>query len=582
MGSNTPKIGLYKINPETDGAHTFNVDTHLNDNWDKIDHEIGQIKVTDAAQSDAIAAHLADGVQDDAHGLQAILGDASPVSLTLPHGLSLVNAGRSSVLKPKFKGRQLVNLLGSDGNCEDVNKWSTYTGAAKELDANNKVYGSNSIKLTLNGYTATALYSTITQLVKPNSFYILLGDLKNGNAADGLRIRFNYGSNYVHGNNVTDTSKFSLSYVKFGTGGSVGELHAEVSCAGASGQYCYMDGIRVYEITQAEYNELGTLTSEEIAERYPYVDSFQCVQNPAVRVEGVNLLPPFSQWDVHANAKVVEPYKLELNASSAWQSTNLTVKVVTNTKYTILCSHPSNCGLYVKNVASGAEIAVTIGTGKATFTTPANCNAIYIEASNTTTGTFTFSNPMLVLGDTLSTEFKPYNTSFLYLQTPLYEGETLEEIDGKWLRTKKWEKVVLDGSLDFVNTVIYTNYKRVSIPVSFLPNATDGVNNNPNSFLIKYNGNLVSNFIQPWGDQEEHIITTNHLHIIILNSDSGWGENYTPTVDEIKAFFLGWRMYNGDLYTASTSLGTTYSGAGTKKWAWVGKPDGSVNTLLQR
>lgn len=37
MAENTPNLGLYKANPVTDENDTFNVDTMLNENWDKVD-----------------------------------------------------------------------------------------------------------------------------------------------------------------------------------------------------------------------------------------------------------------------------------------------------------------------------------------------------------------------------------------------------------------------------------------------------------------------------------------------------------------------------------------------------------------
>jgi len=37
MSSNTTNLALFKANPVTDGLSTFNIDTMLNDNWDKID-----------------------------------------------------------------------------------------------------------------------------------------------------------------------------------------------------------------------------------------------------------------------------------------------------------------------------------------------------------------------------------------------------------------------------------------------------------------------------------------------------------------------------------------------------------------
>jgi len=43
MPTNTPNLDLYKKNPATDGADTFNITTMLNDNWDKIDTATGKL-----------------------------------------------------------------------------------------------------------------------------------------------------------------------------------------------------------------------------------------------------------------------------------------------------------------------------------------------------------------------------------------------------------------------------------------------------------------------------------------------------------------------------------------------------------
>lgn len=40
MASNTPRLGLYKKDPITDANDTFNIQTMLNDNWDKIDGKV--------------------------------------------------------------------------------------------------------------------------------------------------------------------------------------------------------------------------------------------------------------------------------------------------------------------------------------------------------------------------------------------------------------------------------------------------------------------------------------------------------------------------------------------------------------
>lgn len=42
MSSTTTNLGLYKVNPTTDGENTFNIDTMLNENWDRIDADVAK------------------------------------------------------------------------------------------------------------------------------------------------------------------------------------------------------------------------------------------------------------------------------------------------------------------------------------------------------------------------------------------------------------------------------------------------------------------------------------------------------------------------------------------------------------
>lgn len=45
MSSNTKNLGLYKVDPKVDGKKTFNIDTMLNENWDKIDEAVSNVSV---------------------------------------------------------------------------------------------------------------------------------------------------------------------------------------------------------------------------------------------------------------------------------------------------------------------------------------------------------------------------------------------------------------------------------------------------------------------------------------------------------------------------------------------------------
>ncbi|MEH7389663.1 tail fiber protein [Bacillus sp. JJ1474] len=76
MANNTTRLGLLKKDPATDGNDTFNIQTMLNDNWDKIDQraalldpETGKVPAdqlsvdtSDLATKQELATHLADKV----------------------------------------------------------------------------------------------------------------------------------------------------------------------------------------------------------------------------------------------------------------------------------------------------------------------------------------------------------------------------------------------------------------------------------------------------------------------------------------------------------------------------------------
>ena len=62
------------------------------------------------------------------------------------------------------------------------------------------------------------------------------------------------------------------------------------------------------------------------------------------------------------------------------------------------------------------------------------------------------------------------------------------------------------------------------------------------------------------------------LFIMVNATDSGWGDDYTPISDEIRAYFLGWRM----VIQGSTDI---YNGIGTKAWVRIIDNSNETTTL---
>ena len=66
MANNTPNLNLLKKDPVTDGNDTFNIQTMMNDNWDKIDAAVGNIDIPDASLDAKGKVQLSSATNSDA------------------------------------------------------------------------------------------------------------------------------------------------------------------------------------------------------------------------------------------------------------------------------------------------------------------------------------------------------------------------------------------------------------------------------------------------------------------------------------------------------------------------------------
>ncbi|MGG1650100.1 phage tail protein [Paenibacillus sp. NRS-1780] len=169
--------------------------------------------------------------------------------------------------------------------------------------------------------------------------------------------------------------------------------------------------------------------------------------------------------------------------------------------------------------------------------------------------------------------------SMLALQTDLYadpvtgaNADTVFERNGQYYKSKRFESVTIDGSrITAVNGVeVKTGFKIVYPRVS----GVDYQFGAPGTSAAKYDGKILM-----WGSHDSapdrwsiDRISLNFA-ISVSNSDSGWGEGYTPTTDEVRAYFLGWRMRNQTTLDPYTS--------GVKAWGSLisGGTDYYTNTL---
>ncbi|MGG1651403.1 hypothetical protein, partial [Paenibacillus sp. NRS-1780] len=493
--------------------------------------------------------------------------------VTLNAGVQILNVGKAAPFALSgITGRMLVNLLGRMGNCESVGLWSSNTTIA--VDTANKTSGTSSFKLTLGSVPATA---SATFLTTPGKKYVAVADVKNGNTSK-IAISIN-GIAGAMGNEVTFASGFAPSVVRFA---ATDFFHiVTVTGTGNSGNTFNMDSVRIYEVSESDYAAAATLTPAQAAAKYSYVDSVTPVRNPYAIRYGENLIPPFYEWTLSPRAKVINPYKLETAATVSTDLSSVDAAVVAGKTY--MFSVKVNGRLTMVELDSaGVESSVyktddnENRTVTVTFTTKATTTKVRVYSTNTGAGTFTLENPMLNVGSTAK-PFKPREDSMLALQTDLYadpltgaNADTIFERDGQYFKSKKWQGIVLDGNQAWVYFDTAAGYKVVRLPVANGLSDTERV--------TKFDGKLIQHaFPLSAADQSHLSASAGVVGLSISVADSGWADGYTPTTDDIKAYFYGYKAYDANTITPANAQAmstATWTGTGTKYWVQrVGAPN---------
>jgi hypothetical protein len=136
---------------------------------------------------------------------------------------------------------------------------------------------------------------------------------------------------------------------------------------------------------------------------------------------------------------------------------------------------------------------------------------------------------------------------------------------GRAVKVKRWEDTLLDGTLSWTLTSSNPGYKIVSV-ANFASSAVAATIQG-----VKYDGSLLTTVNEVTGANQVQLNSDLTLTVGVSEADSGWGDSYTPTVDEIKAYFYGWRMCNG-------VFDIPYEGTGSKVWYPIGDTDLSRST----
>ncbi|MBG9737255.1 pyocin knob domain-containing protein [Paenibacillus alvei] len=500
--------------------------------------------------------------------------------ITLQPGVQIVDVPEDTPFRMgEIRGRTLINLLGRAGRCDDTKLWGMWQAS---LDRGSAFKGI--CVDVMDGFNDGAAFFLINN-VKHGRSFIIVGNAEHNENAQGAR----FGATFYTGDKVVDntvvskkTSETSVRQpihlvftIPSGVDSFTVNMGVVANEAKARG---YFDSIRVYEIPSSEVVRLTSMKSEDVAELYPYTESITNVTNPYAIATSGNLLPVLYEHDsMSLNGAKVDlqgAYKGRVVTDKSTQFlgwANISVKP--NTTYSIKAERAST----ITKMYVNEQPAVGIPHTKqhtfnplqgGTFTTKNDTNVIGVYFGNhDAVGEIAFENPVLSPTTEQQQPFAPQSRSMWAVESQLaadpVEGTNMDVLyvgdDGLPYVLEKWAKVTINDTFTWSVNAAVSGLKQLGTQLK--------IPYNPDTWsptCVKFDGSILSR-----SGEKPDVLTGSQdgksVYIQVSSKDSGWGDKYTPTDDEIKAYFLGWRMCQQE--TAGL-----YNGTGTRCWGRITDP----------
>jgi hypothetical protein len=467
-----------------------------------------------------------------------------------------------------FKGKRKVNYL-DDPNCADPNKWG-YIQCNAIVDTDNKVFGNGGFKVITTTYPSGLILQRLDALPK-GKYWLYNGYIKNGNLTTGIRLRFNsLNDTGVSTEYITDTTKFNRVGIKikptdYDTGNG-DELAVDV-IGDVIGQYGYMDGLVLEEITAEEYGT-GGQASQELLDAHPFFESIIFLTNPSFRNRRHNLIR-------NGNAEEEEKYWTPDNPSVKMSIVNGRLRVTSDAgggEYQLVKVKPyTDYSLKVEVMAGTTEGILQVwsslynGTlllqNMGTFNSGSS-SELCVSLHDWAGGYCDFDSIMLVEGMDIPTQYLSCDQ-----RETIAEGEFGDEDDvifeeGKLDGLKYWQHKTLYGrdySANYIGATEVGGYREIQF-ITLNPFVkTDNLHN-----LQKYDGKVLQYSLPKMIDSYGFDGNNGNIYIRIRNVDAGWTDALNPDASAVAAYMNGWEATgnNGSQYTS-----------------WKSKYDGSVPTV---
>ncbi|MFQ3543633.1 hypothetical protein Q7A53_06060 [Halobacillus rhizosphaerae] len=450
--------------------------------------------------------------------LEALEAKGTEQTATLSHGLNVVSSDRATPAKWDFEGRHVVNLVPSF----DSGLWHLHTNATKSSSRKVVITTPSGVGRDTSDIKINAKGNT-TYTFSLNATNIDYSIQQNDSSGSEIGSRL---VGYISSKSVTFTTDSNAVQLLLRIGNSVNST------------------------SLASFEDI-TLVEGSTAKEY--VQGIKPVVNPIVKNSGKNMI------DYKNFLNTSAPYKQESNGfisldNFANSSATIEVDFIKQQEYTISAlgyvdsSSGNTKALVMRFIDANGNSTSTSGynalnfntdtsptTRTRTVTAPADAVKLAVYVLSQNTGKIFIKDVMLVAGDAsnLPQSFEPHNPSYQVIKSSFYGDGTVndtayQDANGQWWKNKKWEHVVLDGSYDYSVNQDYTGYKRIRTAID--SNSKDSVGQlvEDNGIVLRQTGlaDTVGTFNVYGG----------YVYINLEDSKTGWGETYTPTVQEMKDY----------------------------------------------
>lgn len=520
--SNASAVTL-KVDPAVIFASRKYVDEKfgiLTSNIEAIASRIGDLnKLETDYKNDVVGA--VNEVQQELKTLVESLGFHEPISEVLERGTNEINTPVKTLCSViGLEGRTIINYA----PLFDSGVWSVH--------ANATVTAPNTLVFKPTAVLQQTRYNKIP--LKAGNTYRLYYDIEGPDNKVYVNVAF------------SDVNDASLGY---GQGNVTDQTFTVPALA------TRVDIFVTSEATSGTYTVKNIMLIEAQETKLPFVANMQGITNPTVENIRDNLIPAFhfgGDWYTPGWLKIGAIDAVNVNATSeSGGYMRVLLPVVPGTKYTFACTRnaqvkvTTNKGSHIDRdqlTTLFEESDVQNGNMNCTFTVPADAYFIRILFAHPANGFVAY--PRMVKGAT-SLPYKPQVREALTVKTTLHTGESLKvNAAGQLVKTKKYETIEL-GDVNARYIGIQTGLHLVDIALGLIGNDIPAT-------LIKFNGAVCKQLNYTTGNSgndtfylDSRIATVDggELRISIADTESGWGPSYQPTPAEIKAYFMGWKMY---------------------------------------